>query len=334
MNPFFSPDGQWLAFFTTGALKKVSVSGGAALTLAEASGGGRGGTWGPDDTIVYTPSPGVGLYRVPASGGTPVELTQLSEGEASHRWPWFLPNGKAVLFVVAEDGGSDDATIEAVLLETGERKVLHRGGTFPRYASSGHLLYARETTLFAIPFDADRIEPTGEPSPVIEGVRRLGSGVALFAMAEDGTLVYVPGDASFEEVPQELVRVDRKGNASLLTERVGEWESPRFSPDGRRLAVRKGVNANQDVWLLELSRGTLTRLTFEEGLRPLWSPDGQMIFFSVPFGDGGNPSPLGEEKIVEVPEGDETPPTEVGGLRMKRAHEVDFQSTRPRNPPA
>ena len=126
-SPFFSPDGRWLAFFTTNALKKVSVTGGAALTLAEVS-GPKGGTWVPDDTIVYTPEFGAGLYRVPASGGKPVELTTRKEGVRSHRWPSFLPNGKAVLFVVQAEGGSyDDATIEAVLLETGERKVVHRG---------------------------------------------------------------------------------------------------------------------------------------------------------------------------------------------------------------
>ena len=280
-SPFFSPDGQWLAFFTGGALKKVSVSGGAALTLAE-TGNGRGGTWGPDDTIVYTPTAGTGLFRIPASGGTPVELTQLAEGELSHRWPWFLPNGEAVLFVVqAQVQAFNDATLEAVLLETGERKVLHRGGTFPRYASSGHLLFAREVTLFAMPFDADHIESTGEPSPVIEGVQRPGSGVALFSVADDGTLVYVPGAvSSLEEVPRELVRVDREGNASLITETLGDWETPRFSPDGQRLAVRKGEgDPPQEVWILELSRGTLQRLTFDIGYRPLWSPQGETVFF-------------------------------------------------------
>ncbi len=168
--------------------------------------------------------------------------------------------------------------MEAVLLDSRERKVLHRGGTYPRYASSGHLLYAREATLFAMPFDPDRIEPTGEPSPVIEAVQRPGQGVALFAVADNGTLVYVPGQV-LEEVPRELVRVDREGKVSLLTETLGDYETPRFSPDGQRLAVRKGNDANQEVWILELSRGTLTRLTFDVSLRPLWSPDGETVFF-------------------------------------------------------
>ena len=280
-SPFFSPNGQWLAFFTAGALKKVSLSGGAALTIAEVP-IGFGGTWGPDDTIVYGQATS-GLYRVPASGGTAVELTTLGEGEGTHRWPWFLPNGNAVLFVVGTPGERmEDGTIEAVLLETGERKVLNRGGTYPRYASSGHLLYAREATLFAMPFDADRIEPTGEPRPVIEDVLTYGgslSGASYYAFSGDGSLVYVSGEASFEEIPRELVRVDREGNASLITETLGDWETPRFSPDGQRLAVRKG-DPDQEVWILELSRGTLQRLTFELGFRPLWSPDGQTVFFT------------------------------------------------------
>ena len=279
VNPFFSPDGQWLAFSAPGGLKKMSVSGGAALTIAEV-GSFRGGTWGPDDTIVYTPTNATGLYRVPASGGTPVALTILREDEFSHRWPWFLPNGKAVLFAAAPGGSFDDGTIEAVLLDTGERKVLHRGGTYPRYASSGHLLYAREATLFAMPFDADRIEPTGEPSPVIEGLRRPSQGVALFSVADDGTLVYVPGVGGAGE--SRLVWVDRQGVEQPAAETLRDYIDPRLSPDGRRLAAYIQEAGGFDIWLLELERGTLTRLTFGEALnvRPLWSPDGERVFFA------------------------------------------------------
>ena len=272
--PFFSPDGRWLAFFTSGALKKVSVSGGAALTIADAQ-NTFGGTWGPDDTIVYAGR--TGLDRVPASGGTPVELTQLSEGESSHRWPWFLPNGEAVLFVVRTGGSYNDATLEAVLLETGERKVVHRGGTYPRYASSGHLLYAREATLFAMPFDADRIEPTGEPGPVIEGVGVYpGTGRAFFAVADDGTLVYGLGAA----VERKLVWVDRQGVEQPVAGTLQQYIDPRLSPDGQRLAVFIQESNAYDIWLLELGRGTLTRLTFDgQNARPLWSPDGERVIF-------------------------------------------------------
>ncbi len=277
--PFFSPDGRWLAFFAAGVMKKVSVGGGAVLTIAEAS-SLRGGTWGPDDTIVYTPTGTTGLYRVPASGGTPVELTQLNEGELTHRWPWFLPNGKAVLFMRPQGGTFDDGILEAVLLETGERKVLHRGGAYPRYASSGHLLFARGATLFAMPFDADRIEPTGEPSPVIEGIRRSGVGEAQFAVADDGSLAYVSGVGAGGG--SKLVWVDRQGVELPAAEALWTYLDPRLSPDGQRLAVAILDANGYDTWLLELGRGTLTRLTFGQGLnlRPLWSPDGERVIFA------------------------------------------------------
>ncbi len=207
----------------------------------------------------------------------------MREDENTHRWPWFLPNGKAVLFVAQTQGGSfNDATLEAVFLETGERKVLHRGGTYPRYVRSGHLLYVRENTLSAMPFDADRIEPTGEPSPVIEGVRvPSGLGEALFALADDGTLVYVPGVGG--GVESKLVWVDREGVEQPAAETLRAYLDPRLSPDGQRLAVSIIHEAGgYDTWLLELGRGTLTRLTFGEGLslRPIWSPDGERVIFA------------------------------------------------------
>ena len=175
--PFFSPDGRWIAFFSGGWLKKVEVSGGAPVPIAPAP-NPRGGTWGPDDTIVFTPTTTTGLYRVAASGGTPVEITKPSENERTHRWPSFLPDGNAVVFIRQDRNAAyDDGVIEAVRLETNERKILIRGGTFPRYLASGHLVYGRENTLFAVPFDAKRLEVQGNPQPVLYGVRSSGGTV-------------------------------------------------------------------------------------------------------------------------------------------------------------
>ena len=285
-EPFFSPDGLWLSFFTVDALKKVSLQGGAVLTIAGVS-NGRGGTWGPDDTIVYTPSTTTGLYRVPAAGGTPVELTQLSEGERSHRWPWFLPSGKAVLFMSQAQGESyDDGTIESVLLETRERRVLHRGGTHPRYAPSGHLLFAHQATLFAMPFDADRIEPAGEPSPVLGGVLTYGGtsgsddGASQFAFSGNGSLFYVPGGATIEAT-RNLVWVDRDGREEVLAAEPRAYVYPRISPDGSRLAL--DVRDQEiDIWIWDFARNTLSRLTFDPGgdTYPIWTPDSRRVAFA------------------------------------------------------
>src|SRR5262245_7949227 len=196
---FFSPDGRWIAFFAAGMLKKVAVTGGAPVPIASAQVAARGGTWGPDDTIVFTPTPDTGLYRVAAAGGTPVEITKLAEKERTHRWPWFLPDGSAVIFIRQDqDAAYDDGVIEAVRLDTGERKILIRGGTFPRYLASGHLVYVRGNTLFAVPFDAKRLEVQGNPQPVLSGVlssggvgSRVGNGASQIAFSSNGTVVYI-----------------------------------------------------------------------------------------------------------------------------------------------
>ncbi len=292
-SPFFSPDGSWLAFVAAGALKKVSVSGGAALTITDAL-AVRGGTWGPDDTIVYGTSR-TGLYRVPASGGTPVEHTTLREGEQSHRWPWFLPNGEAVLFEV---DSMEEATIEAVLLETGERKVVHRGGTYPRYASSGHLLYAREATLFAIPFDPDRIEPTGETRPVIAGVNpRVVGGASDYAFSENGSLVYVPGVVQTNR----LVWVDREGREEPLIDEAGHYVDVRISPDSTKVAVSMASSTGPNtVWIYEAGgEGRRTRLAADGGGHLVWTPDGTRVAFDtgsglywIPADGSGEAEPL------------------------------------------
>jgi len=307
IDPFFSPDGRWLAFFASGALRRVSVGGGPTVTIAEVQ-SSFGGTWGPDDSIVYAGDSG--LYRVPANGETPSELTTLREveGERGHRWPWFLPNGKAVLFSVQRQNEAvDDATIEAVFLETGERRVLVQGGTYPRYASSGHLIYAREGALFALPFDADRVEPTGESSPILAkvGVGN-ASGVALFAIAADGTLVYVPELAA--QTVRRFVWVNRGGDEQPVSAEPRNYQEFTLSPDGSRVAVRVRDENSDDVWIYHLEQETSTRLTFDPaGERyPVWSPDGQKIAFG--YVGGALPMSLksadgtGElEKIMKEP---------------------------------
>jgi serine/threonine-protein kinase len=242
------------------------VTGGAPVTLCEAA-NPYGASWAADDTILFAQA--AGIFRVSANGGSSEVLIPM---DAAGSGPQLLPDGHTVLFTLATTAPWDEAQIVTQSLDTGERRVLIEGGRDARYVPTGHVVYAVAETLLAVPFDVERLEVTGGPVPVVEGVASGGlSGSAQASISDSGgSLVYAPV-SGFSPPPasQELVRVDREGNASPLTDTLGEWKSPRFSPDGKRLAVRRG-DPGQDVWILELSRGTLTRLTFVDGLRPLW----------------------------------------------------------------
>jgi len=282
-HPFFSPDGEWVGYVTRNELKKVSVTGGAPITLAPIS-RSRGASWGPAGTIVFAPSAGTGLSRIPAAGGEVTPLTTLDEaaGEVSHRWPQWLPGGDAVLFtsVRGENPGYEMA-IEAVVVETGERKVIHRGGHYGRYASTGHVLFVQDATLFALPFEPESLETQGSQMPVLEGIEaQPGEAGAQFDVSANGILAYVPGSASLQSFP--IVWVDRSGRTESLWQEPGIYGSPRLAPDGTSLALSVLRDDNWDVWIYDLERGVATRLTFGEGYDadPVWSPDGEWIAFS------------------------------------------------------
>jgi serine/threonine-protein kinase len=290
-DPFFSPDGQWVAFFADGKLKKTSVAGGAAVTLCEAP-NGRGGTWAEDGTIAFTPNsnPGEGLRRVSSAGGKVESLTKLGQDESLHRWPQMLKGGKAVLFSAAANPGNfDDAYIVVQTLPEGARKIIQRGAYFGRYLPSGHLVYMHSGTLFAAPFDLDRMELTGQPVPVVEGVASsVGTGGAQFAVSANGTMVFLPGRDASSDVP--IVWMDREGATTPLRSSIAAWSNPHFAPDGSRLAMDTVTTGGLDVWTYEWSRDTLTRLTFDPGtdVKPVWTPDGRRIVFSS--SRGGTPA--------------------------------------------
>jgi len=276
-SPFFSPDGQWIGFFAAGKLKKVSTSGGASLTLCNAT-DHRGASWGPNDTIVFQPTIAGGLWQVSAAGGAPQKLTTPKEEEISHRWPQFLPGGKAILFTASTGGSYDDAQIAVQRLDTGEQKVLVRGGTYARYAPTGHLVYYRAGALMAVPFDPVGMEVIGAPASVVEGVMSstAGSGAAQFSFSSLGSLVYVPGGPQAGD--RMLVWVDRNGAEQPLPAPPRAYDDPRLSPDGRQVALIEG--ATNDVWIYDILRATLTQLTFEGAADvPLWTSDGKRIVY-------------------------------------------------------
>jgi serine/threonine protein kinase/Tol biopolymer transport system component len=283
-HPFFSPDGEWIAYVTTSELMKVPVSGGTPMRLCAVD-RSRGGTWTPDGTIVFAPSPNTGLFRVPATGGDPQPLTTLdaAAGEATHRWPQVLPGGQAILFTTHTQitGNFDDAAIDVVRLDTGERKRVLSGGSFGRYVPSGHLVYVNRGTLFAVPFDLGRLETTGNPAPVVQNVTsNVEEGAAQFTFATTGLMAYVRGGPLIPRYP--IVWVDRDGRTSRLLDEEGTYANPRLSPDGTQLSLTVLRDGNWDIWVYDLAREVSTRLTFDEGsdTEQLWSPDGRSLIYS------------------------------------------------------
>ncbi len=279
-HPFFSPDGQWVGFVTISELKKASVTGGTPQSIAPVD-RSRGADWGPDDTIVFTPNVNSGLFLVSAVEGEPGLLTELSEGERSHRWPQFLPGGKAVLFTSTETGGFDRANLEVVDLETGERQVVHQGGTYGRYVPTGHLVYSNAGALFAVPFDLDTLETTGSPIPVVENLAADVEGGVSFDFSETGMLVYHMrnGGASGSSL---LVWVDRDGQVEPLPFEPRRSQYLGLSPDDQRIALQiQGNDGDWDIWIYEIERGGSQVLLNTEGNNevPVWSPDGQWVFF-------------------------------------------------------
>jgi serine/threonine-protein kinase len=284
-DPFFSPDSRWIGFFSDGKLKKISVQGDVAVTLCDAP-TDRGGSWGEDGTIVFTPDIQVALSKVSSAGGTPQPLTALDKqtGEITQRWPHVLPGGKAVLFTSGTTAGGlsvENADIVVYSMASGQRQAVQRGGFYPRYLPSGHMVYMHEGTLFAVRFDLKRLEVSGQPAPILEGVvTNPGVGGAQFSFSDTGDLVYVAGRGGGQNVS--IYWMDHAGKFTPLRETPGNYLNPSFSPDGRRLALEISDGKRRDIWVYEWERDTLTRLTFagESNTNPVWTPDGQRITYS------------------------------------------------------
>ena len=290
-HPFFSPDGEWVGFVTPSELRKIPATGGTAQTVCKVE-RSRGASWSPDGSIVIAPSTGSGLVTVSSTGGEPKPLTTLdkAKNEVTHRWPQVLPGGKAVLFTShtkSRDFG--EAALEVVVIATGERHVVHSGGSYGRYVPSGHLVYLNQTTLFAVPFDLKRLAVTGSPVPILQDVATSSAdGGGQFSFSSTGRLVYVTAENVVSAYP--AVWVDRKGVSTPLLSEPGSYANPRLSPDGRRLAMTVLRDANWDIWVYDLERGVPSRLTFDDAAESeqVWSPDGRELIFSSDKGGFDN----------------------------------------------
>ena len=281
-HPFFSPDGQWVAFFADGALQRASVAGGAPLRICNISGTSMGGSWGPDNTIVFG-SRGTGLHKVSAAGGVPQPLN----GGDSGTWPEILPDNKTVLF-------STGSIIATIPLNGGKARVLARTNDSSsegpavlgtgyvlqaRFVSSGYLVYGQSPGVVrAVPFDLESLSLKGPPVSMIDNVERAsGGGAIYFASSDTGLLLYAPTGQRHQ-----IVWVDRNGAETPVSTNRAAFRVPRLSPNGKLIAVAVSDETRRsDIWIYDAEGGAKRRLTTEaHNLAPVWTPDGTHLTFS------------------------------------------------------
>ena len=281
--PFFSPDGEWIAFFADGKVKKVAAEGGSAITLVEASQTGLGGSWGADGNLILGTM--TGLKRMPAAGGV---AQSVKGSDGVQIFPQVLPGAQAVLFNGTLLGTNfEDLNIEVLQFSTGQTKTLLHGGYWPRYlatfGNTGHLVYMHEGTLYAVGFDPQRLEIRGTPVPMLDDIGaspEVLEGGGQFSFSDTGTFVYLSGRAENNVFP--IQWLDAAGKTTPLVAQPGIYSAPRLSPDGRRLAYTVGSSTSANVWVYDLERQTPTQLTFSApGTHEVaWAPDSKHIVFS------------------------------------------------------
>jgi Tol biopolymer transport system component/tRNA A-37 threonylcarbamoyl transferase component Bud32 len=276
-QPFFSPDGQWIGYFTHGSLNKISIQGGAPVAVSTTADMDTGGSWQADD-IATALGPASSISLIPAAGGPAVRLTKLNWNEKTHRWPQLLPGGN-ILFTASDSiSGLEGAGTAIADRKTGVHTVVLRGGFHARYVPGGYLLYAHQGALFATRFDLDRQKAVGSPVPLVEDLAAdslIGNAHFQFAVTPEGSssLVYLAGKMTSREWA--VTFLDPSGRTQPLIP-PGEYFNPAYSPDGRRIALVSGV----DIFVYDLSRGVMTRLTSDgTSDRPVWTPDGGRIAF-------------------------------------------------------
>ena len=276
-TPFWSPDGEWIGFFADGRLKKISASGGPPLTLCDWRGPGGGATWSRDGTILFGDDVGpFAIRRVSASGGTSsvVRAPSRANGETEFAWPYFLPDGHTFLYRVR--GANPGVYVGS--LDSDVRKHLVTSDSNAKYAQ-GYLLFMRQTTLMAQPFDVSKAEMSGDAVPVAEHLTVAGMETGGFTVSDNGVLVYQTGVAS---TASHLEWIDRAGKSLGSLGDAADYSGVDLSPDGKHVVVSLTSGTNRDIWIYDNMRAVRTRFTFDPAVEPVavWSPDGARLLFT------------------------------------------------------
>jgi serine/threonine-protein kinase len=302
---FMAPDGRSVGFISSdGILKKISVRDGLVTTIVSgADYNGGGGAWGSDDRIVFVRSGE--LWDVSAAGGAPRQLTRIdrSKREALHSWPTVLPGGSVILFTVVTAEPRTRMHIEALTRPSGERRTVVDNGSVPQMAASGHLLFFRDDSLLATPFDLKTLTATGQATSVLENIAHDQLGEPIVALSDTGVLAYAPVSST-----KHLVWVSRQGVEEPVNDTPRAYQNPRLAPDGHRIVVEVGGG---DLWIQDVSRATFTRLTTGETIGntfAVWTPDGRRVVFRTVTGlwsldtvRGGGLKNIPNTTVIDVP---------------------------------
>ncbi len=310
--PFWSPDGHSIAFFSQGKLKRSDIAGGSVQVICDAP-DPRGGSWGPDGTILLAPDANSGLHRVSANGGTPIVFTKLdpSRSEGSHRWPYFLPDGRHfVCFRMTSKPSNSELAIGSS--DSAELRTLTGSSSAAAYSNPGFLLFVRGATLLAQPFSPSSLTLSGGPTPLAPDVKVTGFGTgpsaaAQYSVSSNGTLVYQTGSGQQEQ----LTWFDRTGKLLGNLGPAGTTNSPEISPDGGRVLS----DGQSDIWMYDTTSGNASRFTLAEvgDSSGAWSPDGTQIVFAAtrdrksdlytkPAGGGGAEQLLLSTELDKIPD--------------------------------
>jgi len=283
LSPMFSPDGNWIAFFTENKLEKVPVNGGSQIPIADIS-INRGGSWGDDGNLVFPVSTIAGLSKVSDSGGkvTVISETDSLKNERTHRWPQYISEYNTVIYTVGTYSSPDfyeDCNIEALNLKSGDKKTIIKGASTARYVKNGYLVYTHSGILYAVKFDIGNLQVIGQPVPVVQDIAGdVTSGAMNYDISENGTLVYFPGQ--LEQGNRQIIKFDLNGKETNLQAPLNTYIEPRISPDGKKIAMVIPNGKDYDIWIYDILRKSLSRLTFGGNNRtPTWSPDGKKIAY-------------------------------------------------------